>query len=87
MVLMPMVNAMCINFSHVIHLFLTSKTIQCIRSQLQSFPPFWIGFYSALTVSGELKLGWAAGAGGAWARWFFFKIEMGKHGMPHFWPL
>jgi len=50
-----MINVMIINFSQVIHLFLIFKTIQCTASK---------GFYLVLTVSGELKEGWVAEAGG-----------------------
>jgi len=43
------------NFSHILHIFLTFKTIYCTSSEQQSFLPFKIVFYLVLTLSGELQ--------------------------------
>ena len=36
---LPMVEAMCTNFSHVLQQFLTFQSIHCVSSQQLSFPP------------------------------------------------
>ena len=41
---LPMVEAMCTKFSHVLHQFLTFQSIYCASNQQLSFPPFLDSF-------------------------------------------
>jgi len=52
---LPLAVATSIHSTHIPYL----QTIHCTSSEQQSFLPFWIAFYSVLTVSGELQYeGW-----------------------------
>jgi len=57
--------------------FLYFKTMHRTRIKPPSFPPFQIGFYSVLIVSGEFQHGWVVGARGRQGGGFkFLKREV-----------